>query len=117
MQPTPKVTADDVIRVVQRDFPTDTEAVMSSLQVYGTERWHREVDRVRLAILKLAAGDATKVVAHMQLACTDYRDVLAGAEYPDYTRASAHDLSDDSELACELVNRDWEQYQTWLNRA
>ena len=56
-QPTPTVTSADVERVVRRDFPADrfTE-VLAILAEYGTERWHREPDRVRLAALKLTAG-------------------------------------------------------------
>ena len=56
-QPTPNVTAADVERVVRRDFPADRFAdVMAMLNEYGTEDWQREADRVRLAVLKLAAG-------------------------------------------------------------
>ena len=58
-QPIPKVTEIDVIRIVQRDFPAEQfEAVMSILNEYGTEDRQRGVNRVRLAVLKLAGVHA-----------------------------------------------------------
>ena len=38
--------------------------------------------RVQVAALMLADGDRTKLREEIELACIDYRDVLAGAFYP-----------------------------------
>jgi hypothetical protein len=52
-QPHPTVTRGDVERIVRRDFPADREPeILAMLNEYGTEDWHREPDRVHLAILK-----------------------------------------------------------------
>src|SRR5690606_13890466 len=76
--------SEEVLRVVARDFAEAEHAgVQRELERYGDERWHAELARVRLAILELARGDATKLEACVALARTDYRDVLAWAEYPE----------------------------------
>jgi len=73
----------NVERVVRGDFPPDrVPEVLAILNEYGTERWHHEPDRVRLAALKIAAGRLEELRIQIKNAKTDYRDVLASAEYP-----------------------------------
>jgi hypothetical protein len=52
----------------------------------------RERDRVHLAIIKLAAGDAGRVTQLLQLASRDWRDTLvaaglANSDWPELLRA------------------------------
>ena len=116
-QPIPEVTDSDVNRIVRRDFPPDQfDTVISILHAYGSEDWHREVDRVRLAVLKLAGGDRQGLTRHIETAKMDYRDVLAYAEYPDYMRM-VPPSGDFSEKEKErIIQSDWEQYTSWLNQ-
>jgi hypothetical protein len=51
------------------------------LSGYGRESFHREVERVRLGILKLSGADLSAVERWTQLACDDFRDLLIEAEY------------------------------------
>lgn len=82
-QPTPTVTCADVEHVVRRDFlPDQVPEVLAILNEYGTERWHHEPCRVRLAALKIAAGRLEELRTQIKIAKCDYRDVLASAEYP-----------------------------------
>ena len=84
-QPAPNVTRFDVERIVRRDFPSeDCATVMALLDEYGTERNHREKDRVQLAILKLAASSIDELLTQIQTAKVDYRDVISLAESPSY---------------------------------
>ena len=117
-QPTPSVTHADVERVVRRDFPAGERAeVTKLLERYGTESWHRETDRVRLATLKLASGNIERLRREIEGAQVDYRDVLAAAEYPEYSKR----VRGLSKLAAdeirEIVATDWKQYQDWLTRS
>ncbi len=116
MQPIPKVARDDVIRVVQRDFPANAAVVLDGLREYGTEDWHSEEHRVHLAILKLSNGDVAQVAALSKIACFDYRDVLGHAEYPDYMRAPLEAVQVDKEFEEQIIERDWQQYQHWLSK-
>jgi hypothetical protein len=117
VQPVPHVTAADIERVVHRDFPeAQVEDVLAILAEYGTEIWHKEKERVRLAALKLASGDLGKLRTAIDRAKLDYRDVLAPAEYPKFMqeRIRLRRLrSRDREL---IYTDDWQQYERWLKR-
>ena len=116
-QPVPQVSADDIERIARRDFPDDRIAdVMAMLAEYGTEKWHPEPARVRLAILKLANGSLEKLRSAVDRAKRDYRDVLAPAEYPNYTRFAFHSLRLRSRERQQIYTDDWQQYQRWLRK-
>jgi hypothetical protein len=116
-QPSPTVTAADVERIVRRDFPADrTAEVLAMLDEYGQETWHRESHRVRLAALKLAAGDIKRLRYEIESAKRDYRDVLGPAEYPGYFKRMFRvgELAQDEQQ--RIIDADWRQYQDWLTR-
>jgi hypothetical protein len=115
-QPAPSVSNRDVERIVLRDFPSEVARVLNILHEYGTEEWQREIDRVRLAALKMAAGSIDGLHSAIETAKIDYRDVLAIAEYPEYLRSVG--LSDDisGEEKQRIIDADWKQYNEWLNR-
>jgi len=116
-QPIPEVTENDVIRIIQRDFPTKQfDTVMSILSDYGTESWQRGVNRVRLAVLKLAGGDLQAVRREIDVAKSDYRDVVASAEYPEYMQKVSPSGGLAEEERERIIRADWIQYQSWLNR-
>lgn len=112
-QPVPSVTEADVQRVVRRDFPP--EQVAEALAVLAQYR-DGENARVRLAVLKLAGGDLAALRREVAVACTDYRDVLAPAEYDRYLTAvpGPETLPEAEEAA--VIEADWREYQEWLNR-
>ena len=111
-QPVPQVTDDDVRRVAIRDFGQEKlSLVQSILGEYGTETWHREVARVRLAILKLAEGNLERLLNEILVAIQDYRDVIAPAEYPTYRR-----IEKDNAKLQKVYEDDWKQYNAWLNK-
>ena len=113
-QPIPEVTENDVIRIVQRDFPTEQfDAVMSILNGYGAKDWQHSVNRVRLAVLKLADGDLQALRRNID---SDYRDVLAFAEYPDYMQKVSPSAALAEVERERIIRADWMQYQSWLNR-
>ncbi len=117
VQPVPRVTAADIERVVRRDFQqAQVEEVLAMLAEYGTEIWHKERERVRLAALKLANGDLAKLRSTINRAKLDYRDVLAPAEYPKFMQEGMRFRrlrSRDREL---IYTDDWQQYERWLKR-
>ena len=68
-QPIPQVTPVDVERIVRRDFSADDYAtVMTILDGYGRENWHRERERVQLAALKVANASIEKLRACIESA-------------------------------------------------
>jgi hypothetical protein len=113
----PSITATDVERIVRRDFPDEQfDIVMSVLTEYGTEKWHREPSRVQLAAMKLADGDVNALRRHIDTAKQDYRDVLAAAEYPEYSKKMFRVRELPSREQNRIVDDDWRQYETWLRK-
>jgi len=115
-QPVPKVCDADVERVVKRDFsPEEASTVLSTLQEYGKKEWHRDVPRVRLAILKLAGRDSGALLDAVAMADRDYRDVLGNAEYPRYF--SKIDPAEKDEVKRKtVIDADWQEYRDWLQK-
>jgi len=103
--------------VIRRDFPlSDPTEVQATLDEYGTIDWQRERERVQLAILKLAAGRLDQLRYHVESAKRDYRDTLAPAEYPIYSRKVSHRSKLSSEKIQAIIDADWKQYQDWLTQ-
>jgi len=111
-QPTPDVSAADVERIAQRDFPPEqVAAVLAALSEYGD----RGADRVRLAILKLANRDLQKLRYWLEAAKCDYRDVLGPAEYPRYWKKwNPKRAASEEEWRKMMIDSDWAQYERWL---
>lgn len=116
-QPIPNVANEDVERVASRDFPMEnSREVLAMLSEYGTDSWHREIARVRLAALKLAGGDLSRLRSAIETAKRDYRDVLAGAEYPAYSRYVGPLAALSADERRRMIDADWRQYSEWLAR-
>ena len=97
-------------RKLQGLFPFDEDrqrarAVLAEL-ISGVEG-----ERVALAVLKLAGSDLGELRRCVDAARTDYRDILAWAEYPRQMRLGA------SAPAADLAAARWEdaaEYRRWL---
>jgi hypothetical protein len=90
---------------------------MSVLREYGDEKWERERSRVQLAALKLAGGNLDELERQTCAAKRDYRDVLAAAEYPEYTRRGMFHVPRMSLREQQrIIDSDWQQYDVWLRR-
>jgi hypothetical protein len=117
-QPIPKVTSNDVERIVRRDYSeTQFDSVMAVLKGYEeSASGRRECPRVQLAALKLANGQLEALRTHINTAVQDLRDVLGPAEYPVYTEkgASRGQLPDPE--AQRIIDSDWKQCEDWLRR-
>jgi hypothetical protein len=102
-----------VLKKVRDCFPDPAKAdeALSILDTYGTESWHREQDRVRLALLKISDGDIEKLRLYTRGAQSDYRDTLVPAEYPEESQASSR--TPPAEMVA-IRKRDHEQYEAWL---
>lgn len=115
-QEVPHVEPGEVARIVDREFsPGDRAEALRLLAGYGTESWHREPDRVRLAILKLSGGRLDRLRAHLETAKKDYRDVIASAEYPAYMDTIQPSAAG-SPAAQRAILADREQYASWRRK-
>ena len=107
--------SSELVQKKLRDCFPDAEAAAAAalalLNGYGAQPWHREADRVRLAMLMQSRGELGRLRELAALADRDYRDVLVGAEYPEEFQAS---LRTPPEAMAAIRRRDLEQYQRWL---
>jgi hypothetical protein len=116
----PTVIADDVLRIIQRDFPDAIpNEVLAELRVYGPAQYHFEEHRVHAAILKLSNGERERIGQFVQLADKDFRDVLTLAEMPGFSKI----MLPVQEFAKRPINEieritqsDRNQYLEWFNR-
>lgn len=90
------------------------DQVATLLARYGSEPSEHEPDRVRLDILKLAGSSIEAVETWVNVAKTDYRDVLAAAEYPSQLRSPTWKLTEEDLSRIALIDR--KQYTDWLDR-
>lgn len=112
-QPVPLVDQDDVKRIIQRDFPEDAQ---EAVQVILSKYEHKEEYRVQVAALKNSNGDIEILKQQIDSANCDYRDLLSNAEYPAYSKQWSRMESASDEERNKVIQADWEQYQTWLNK-
>ena len=78
-----------VSAAIRAAFPTDRWThVEKLLAAYGIEPHEREVERVRLAILKISEGSEQKVAEYVAVAKKDYRDILFWADQPEQAKIS-----------------------------
>jgi len=103
-----------VTEKVRQVFPgLEVAGVLARLDRYGAEEHHRERERVQLAVLKLSEEEGRDDPLHyVEVACADYRDVLAWAESPNLLRSPPN--IDPRERA-RLIALDEAQYRAWLD--
>ncbi len=105
-------------RILAKLFPEARERTQAEalLAAYGREEHHREIARVRVAVLKLAGADLERIALHTKVADQDYRDVLSGAEYPNHTGRWWVLPKSDPDRYRALVEADARQYREWIER-
>ncbi len=93
---------------------SERERVAQRLQQYGAEPSQREPARVRLGVLYLTAQAPDKLESYLQLACTDYRDLLCAAEYPQSSRQWRLQRQQPAAYKA-LQERDAQAYLAWID--
>jgi hypothetical protein len=103
-----------VLKKLREEFPDPQigKEALTLLDTYGTESWHREKDRVHLALLKLSAGSLEELRRSVESAKSDFRNVLVGAEYPEEFVASSKTSPQEMKA---IRARDRAQYEVWMN--
>jgi hypothetical protein len=104
-----------VLEKLRQAFPDEQVAAEAVIRLdsYQSESSEQGAHRVQLAILKLSGGDLDQLRQYVEAAKQDFRDVLAGAEYPEEMRVG-FDISPEERRA--IQERDRKQYLDWLQR-
>jgi len=88
-------TREAVLAALASAFPAgDLDALLSELDQYGLEPYEREKERVQIAIVERSAGNHAKLREYVQVAKTDYRDILAWQETGPLGEAEGKALQD-----------------------
>ena len=78
----------------------------------------QDLERIRLAVLKLSAGDLAELRRNVELARVDWRDAILLAEQPEAAAIGLAEYSTfDDESRAAIDERDRRQYVAWLNYA
>lgn len=118
MHSRPRASDDEVQRLVQREFAAAEEhLVWPILNAYGTETWHVEENRVRIAAIKLACGDLRELERQIAVALVDFRDVVGAAESPSLMQLGFTGMERAGKEAVETLGaEDLERYEEWVRR-
>jgi len=116
-QPVAKIAKADIERIILRDFSRDEkEEVYKLLNKYSGDE-NSGTYRVWASLLKLSNGKIKELENIIETAVGDYRDILAAAEYPAYSKKVGFDVEKFSRKELDqIIKADWAQYQSWLNR-
>lgn len=96
-------TREDVIAAVRASFSAGNEqTILGILDLYGTEPYERERDRVQVTLLSLSQGSEAKLLDLIQAAKTDYRDILSWAQTGSLSELEGKQLR---HSACQLIER------------
>ena len=88
--------------------------IEARLQSYGTESFHREIPRVRLAVLYLTSQEPSRFADNLELARTDYRDLLCAAEHPHSSRQWGLKERDPDKFR-KLEAKERAEYLAWID--
>lgn len=104
---TPTVTRQDIDRIAKRDYPEcSVEQVWEVLKRHG----YGESYRVYAAALKEGEGNFERLKQMIDLANTDFRDLLMVAEYPAQSREGY------GYHRPEVIQSDKDQYYEWFRK-
>lgn len=95
----------------EQELKDRAESIMSE---YGTERFHREIFRVKVAILKVAGSNLEEITRATDIACCDYRDIMCMTEYPNQSGKWRLKEKNPQKYK-KLVQKDSDQYEIWIN--
>jgi len=114
-QPVAKISFQDIERIIDRDYTLHKKSkVFAVLNQYSSDS--KKLDfRVWAGALKISEGDLGKLEKNIEKANSDFRDILAFAEYPKYSDQVGFDTDEFTEAELDsIIEEDWKQYQQWL---
>jgi hypothetical protein len=115
-----------VRRKVLQSFPVEQRTEVTRLLErecannlpFSDDDTSEAIERVRLAVLKVADGSEAELRRQIDGAKRDWRDVINAAEYPEAARLGLLEFTKlDENTREQMQKRDREQYLVWLGQA
>jgi hypothetical protein len=112
--PLGKSSFNEIKKIIERDFNKENlQEILLLLDRYKGDT-EKGKYRVWAAIIKLSNGNVKKMKENIEIAIVDYRDVIAYAEYPEYSeKIGFNSKKYNSKFINEIIKRDWKQYKKW----
>jgi len=112
-QPFAKISNKTLERIIQREFGDRANAIKQKLQSVANDTPGGK-NRLLAAIVKLADKDVDAVDKFIEICNTDYRDVLAKAEYPEclelgFSKTHGNKMK-------QIYLTEWEEYSNCLKK-
>ena len=113
-QPTAKVDAITLERIVHREFGNYAAEVKQKLKgvTSGTQKTN---NRISASIIKLAEKDINSIDNFIEISNNDFRDVLLKAEYPRCVSLDFGEIKNRNKLK-QIYIADWKDHSNWLNK-
>ena len=112
-QPIPKISNRILEEIIERDFGINSIEVKTKLNQVKSDTESGK-NRISVAILKLANGNINSIDNFIELANSDFRDVISQAEYKRCSELGFEDI-EKSEIG-KIYLEDWKEYTEWLNK-
>jgi hypothetical protein len=112
-EPSAKISDKTLERLMRREFGSRASEVNRKFQQVNSDT-PRGKNRFSAAILKLADRDLDKIDYYISVCNNDFRDVVALAEYPRYTRIAFDEIAKWKKRQSYLS--DWKEYSNWLHK-
>ena len=103
-------------QALDRLFPSAADRAVARrlLEQYGVAPNEQEIERVRIAILKLSGGDMSELAEHVAAAKDEYEDTLWWAETPRHAQLAMANRRLSASEAEAVAEEDRKQYEHWL---
>jgi hypothetical protein len=110
-QPVPNISSRTIEKIIQRDYRNCITEVTGKLKIIRSDSLKGQ-NRISAAVLKLADGKIDKIDTFIEMCKTDFRDVLANAEYP---LCSSYGFGEKTKKELRTIYlTDWKNYSKWL---
>ncbi len=111
-QPVARVSDKQLEKLIRREFPDNINQVKTRLGKVKIDPASGK-NRISAAIIKLANKDVKSLDHYIDVANSDFRDVLSQAEYPrcsklGFGKSRSNDMK-------RIYMNDWKEYSKWLN--
>jgi hypothetical protein len=112
-EPAARISDEALEQLICREFGGLTGEVKQKFQQVNSDTTGGK-NRLLAAILKLANKDLDGIDYYISVCNNDFRDVVALAEYPRYTKVAFDEIAKWKKRQYYLS--DWKEYSNWLRK-
>lgn len=112
-EPSAKISNQTLERLIRREFGSRAVEINQKFQQINSNIPESK-NRLSAAILKLANRDLDRIDYYINICNNDFRDVVALAEYPGYSKVAFDEIAIWKKR--QIYLSDWKEYSNWLRK-